>query len=56
MDPQQRLFMQATREALDDAGHMPSSDGYNNVGLCVGAAHETWHQGLSACNFDDAPN
>jgi acyl transferase domain-containing protein len=42
MDPQQRLFLEVTSEALEDSGHLPSSDGHNRIGLCVGAAHDTW--------------
>ncbi|KIK03064.1 hypothetical protein K443DRAFT_95740 [Laccaria amethystina LaAM-08-1] len=42
MDPQQRLFLGVAREAFQDAGHKLSPDGYNNVGLYVGTAHNTW--------------
>jgi acyl transferase domain-containing protein len=45
MDPQQRQFLEATYEALEDAGQLPTPDGRNNIGLCVGAAHETWQSG-----------
>lgn len=37
--------METTLEALEDAGHVPISDGRNEVGLCVGAARDTWTEG-----------
>ena len=45
MDPQQRLFLGVAREAFQDAGQKLSPDGYNNVGLYVGTAHNTWELG-----------
>ena len=42
MDPQQRLFFEVASEALEDSGHLPPADGTNRIGLCVGAAHNTW--------------
>lgn len=43
MDPQQRLFLTATLQALEDAGIDPFSDADNNVGIFVGAAANQYH-------------
>ncbi|KAF9528634.1 amino acid adenylation domain protein [Crepidotus variabilis] len=53
MDPQQRLFLGVTHEALKDAGHLPTSDVYNSIGLCVGAAHNTWDHINEPIHGDD---
>jgi acyl transferase domain-containing protein len=47
MDPQTLLFMETMLEALEDAGHVPSTDGHNKIGLCVGAATNTWFHSMS---------
>lgn len=43
MDPQQRLFLNATLQALEDAGLDPFSDASNNIGVFVGAAANRYH-------------
>ncbi|KZP12421.1 hypothetical protein FIBSPDRAFT_798902 [Athelia psychrophila] len=53
MDPQQRLFMDTTLEALEDAGHVPSPQGRNSIGLCVGAAENTWQQATETVHGDE---
>ncbi|KAF9522313.1 hypothetical protein CPB83DRAFT_887614 [Crepidotus variabilis] len=53
MDPQQRLFLEVTYEALEDSGYLPSSDEYNNIGLCVGAASDTWGLANKSVDGDD---
>ncbi|KDR67250.1 hypothetical protein GALMADRAFT_130449 [Galerina marginata CBS 339.88] len=53
MDPQQRLFLEVTREALEDSGISPSSDGNTNIGLCVGAGHSTWNPSTDSTQGDD---
>ncbi|KIJ44560.1 hypothetical protein M422DRAFT_114178, partial [Sphaerobolus stellatus SS14] len=46
MDPQQRLFMETTLEALEDSVHAPTPRGRNNIGHCVGTATDTWQPGM----------
>ncbi|KAF8517297.1 amino acid adenylation domain protein [Hysterangium stoloniferum] len=53
MDPQTRLFMETTLEALEDAGHAPSPNNHNDVGLCVGSAHDTWQHATEPVSGDD---
>lgn len=43
MDPQQRLFLTATLQALEDAGIDPFADATNNIGVFVGAATNKYH-------------
>lgn len=43
MDPQQRLFLNVTLQALEDAGLDPFSDSRNNIGVFVGAAANRYH-------------
>ncbi|KAH6654887.1 amino acid adenylation domain protein [Truncatella angustata] len=43
IDPQQRLFLTATLQALEDAGVDTLSDTNNNVGIFVGAAANQYH-------------
>jgi acyl transferase domain-containing protein len=43
MDPQQRLFLMATLQALEDAGLDTFSDLSNNIGVFVGAAANQYH-------------
>lgn len=46
MGPHRRLVMETTLEGLEGAGHVPTPDGRNEVGLCVGAERDTWTEGL----------
>jgi acyl transferase domain-containing protein len=43
MDPQQRLFLNVTLQALEDAGLDTFSDTNNSVGVFVGAATNQYH-------------
>lgn len=43
MDPQQRLFLNMTLQALEDAGLDPFTDANNNIGVFVGAAANQYH-------------
>ena len=43
MDPQQRLFLEAALQALDDAEMDTLGQKYNNIGLFVGTAPNIYH-------------
>ncbi|KAJ6563927.1 hypothetical protein B0H19DRAFT_73896 [Mycena capillaripes] len=53
MDPQQRLFMDTARSALEDAGFVPTQQERNNVGIFVGAAVNTYHT-ITEATYGDA--
>ncbi|EPQ52969.1 polyketide synthetase, partial [Gloeophyllum trabeum ATCC 11539] len=53
MDPQQRLFMESTLRALQDANRVPSIQGTNNIGLFVGAARDTWQDATETVYGDE---
>ena len=48
MDPQQRILLQLTWEALEDAGIPPSSIAGTNVGVFVGASQADYGHNSSA--------
>ena len=44
MDPQQRLFLEVSLEALNDAMIQPSHQGRNNIGIFIGSAENSYHK------------
>ncbi|HEX6100801.1 MAG TPA: beta-ketoacyl synthase N-terminal-like domain-containing protein [Thermoanaerobaculia bacterium] len=48
MDPQQRLLLELSWEAMEDAGHRPSTLSGRKIGVFVGVCHSDYHEVLTA--------